>query len=153
MILSGTLHWMISQSIFLLAIDFYDEEGKPDDYSTTMNMEHPWQDYRTLGFSPAAILSVIIMASIMVVSIVGMGCISYRRGMPLAGSNSRAISAACHSLGDGEADQGRGQEALEKLQWGVMETGEDGLGHCGFSSNHVTAPVEGEVYAGSKGCH
>ncbi|KAF2832862.1 hypothetical protein CC86DRAFT_461346 [Ophiobolus disseminans] len=148
-ILSGTIHWMISQSIFLLAIDFYDALGKVDD-SYRAGMPYASRDYRTLGFSPAAIVSVIVMASVMVIAIIGMGYIPYSKGIPLAGSNSMAISAACHPMGENEGDENERTTAFEKLQWGVIKTSQDGVGHCGFSSNHVTAPVEGAVYTGAK---
>jgi hypothetical protein len=147
-VLSGTLHWIISQSIFLLAIDFYDSLGNPDD-SYREGMPYAARDYRTLGFSPSAILSVIVLALLMIISIVGMGYIPYKGGIPLAGSNSMAISAACHPANDCNADEGGISTAFERLQWGVMKTSQDGVGHCGFSSEQVTAPVEGEMYAGS----
>jgi hypothetical protein len=137
---------MISQSIFLLAIDFYDEEGHPDATSTYVN--NTGREFRTLGFSPAAILSVIILASLMAISVIVIGYIPYKRGMPLAGSNSRAISAACHPIDNGEAGEPGSADALTRLRWGVMKKSQGGIGHCGFSGNDVTAPIEGEVYAG-----
>ncbi|CAO2650076.1 Nn.00g013680.m01.CDS01 [Neocucurbitaria sp. VM-36] len=139
--LSGALHWLVSQSIFLEAIDFYDEFGAKGSGATYSD-----ENFTTLGFSPSAIISVIVLGSLMVISIVGFGYVPYRRGMPLAGSCSMAISAACHNLGQEETD---GDMAAEKkLQWGVVSMGHDGVGHCAFSTNDVEAPVKGEVYAG-----
>ncbi|KAI4956912.1 hypothetical protein J4E86_005384 [Alternaria arbusti] len=142
MVLSGTLHWLVSQSIFLIAIDFYDPFGKPGTGSDASNMPF---DYKTLGYSPPAIISVIVLGGLMVISIVAFGYTPYARGMPLAGSCSMAISAACHPT----EQVGSGQNIAEKkLQWGVVSTGADGLGHCAFSAENVGAVVEGKMYGG-----
>lgn len=138
------LHWMVSQSIFLLAIDFYDALGAE---GTGVSGE---LDYRTLGFSPNAIVSVIVLTSVMVISMIGAGYIPYKSGMPLAGSNSMAISSACHSTVEDQESGAGAAAAFEKLKWGVIIENAGGVGHCGFSSNHVSAPVEGQMYAGDQ---
>lgn len=133
MVLSGTLHWLVSQSIFLISIDFYDETGKAyEGRSIKTNL-------KTLGYSPIAIVSVIVMATCMVVLIIAFGYIPYRQGMPLAGSCSMAISAACHPVDEDRPSQ-------EKVQWGVVSASNDGIGHCSFSSKPVNTPVKGETY-------
>ena len=68
-------------------------------------------------------------------------------GMPLAGSCSAAISAACHAP---EADV---NASLKRLKWGVVaQEGSDSsykdVGHCCFTSLDVEAPVAGKWYAG-----
>ncbi|KAH9878106.1 hypothetical protein J1614_003323 [Plenodomus biglobosus] len=136
MVLSGTLHWLVSQSIFLIAIDYYDAFGQPLPY----NPESLGGGYTTLGFSPSAIVTVMVLGSLMMGSIIAIGYVPYRGGMPVAGSCSMAISAACHVEEDGP------NAAAEKLQWGVVSVGEDGVGHCAFSTNEVRAPVEGAIY-------
>ncbi|KAF2127857.1 hypothetical protein P153DRAFT_376803 [Dothidotthia symphoricarpi CBS 119687] len=141
MILSG-LHWLVSQSIFLVAIDFYDFRGN---FGNSGGDRFGWPDVKTCGFSPIAILSVIILGVLMLVAIVGFGYVPYKRGMTLVGSCSMAISAACHP-GD-HVD--RSIVALQKLQSGVVCTDDDVVGHCGFSAEEVEAPVIGEVYGGS----
>ncbi|RYN29959.1 hypothetical protein AA0113_g682 [Alternaria arborescens] len=139
MVLSGTLHWLVSQSIFLVAIDFYDTFGNPGSaWSCGLG-------YKTLGYSPPAMASVIVLAGIMVISIIAFGYIPYKRGMPLAGTCSMAISAACHPavrVEDGNSI------AEQKLKWGVVSTGVDGLGHCAFSAGNVGAIVKGRLYGG-----
>ena len=66
--------------------------------------------------------------------------------MPIAGSCSAAISAACHRPVE-DIDAG-----LKKVMWGVVEEMEDdAIGHCCFSSQPVTAPEVGKVYAGMLG--
>jgi hypothetical protein len=100
--------------------------------------------FLTCGYSPIAMLAVIIVGFFMVVAAVGFGYIPYKTGMPLAGSSSLAISATCHP----EEDPGTGEDALsrQKLQWGVVSTGLDGVGHCAFSSKEVGPLQDGRVY-------
>jgi hypothetical protein len=134
MVLSGTLHWFVSQSIFLVAIDFYDWNGAPPKEN----------GFTTLGYSPPAIISVIVLCGVMVISTIAFGYVPYVRGMTLAGSSSMAISAACHPA----CQRGEDGESIaeKKLQWGVVSTGVDGIGRCAFSARKVTAPVKGELY-------
>ncbi|KAF2475426.1 uncharacterized protein BDR25DRAFT_279479 [Lindgomyces ingoldianus] len=140
MVLSGILHWLVSQSIFLVAIDIYDSEGRPD---TLFSDSDGW---KTCGYSPIAIISVLIFGIFMVAAGVGFGYWKFKPGIPLAGSCSAAISAACHS---GEWDGVEGARAVcEIVQWGVVGKGGDGVGHCAFSSKEVERPEIGAVYAG-----
>ncbi|KAH7348020.1 hypothetical protein BKA66DRAFT_309730 [Pyrenochaeta sp. MPI-SDFR-AT-0127] len=152
MILSGTLHWLVSQSIFLIAIDYYgpfdhtsNAPMSPTPYTQKISKARISGDgYKTLGFSPSAIISVIVLGGVMVIAMVVVGYVPYKRGMTLAGSCSLAISAACHGL---ETERGGDTIAAEKLQWGVVGKHMEGVGHCAFSAREVGTPVEGEVYS------
>lgn len=65
--------------------------------------------------------------------------------MPLIGSCSAAISAACHPL------QNDPDASLLPVMWGAVAVeSEDAVGHCCFSSLEVSPPVDGKVYAGLK---
>lgn len=136
--LSGTLHLVVSQCLFVVSVDFYDALGQPDigsDRDTTLNR---------CGYSRYAMLAVFVLGILMIAAVVGIGFIPYKRGMPLVASCSVAISAACHP------DHAEGElEALseQKLQWGVVSTDEDGIGHCAFSSREVGPVVKGCIYA------
>jgi hypothetical protein len=123
----------------LIAIDFYDANGEP---GSGIGTSDPF-DYKTLGYSPPAIISVIVLGGLMVISIITFGYIPYKRGMTLAGSSSMAISAACHSV-----ERGGGSDSIaeKKLQWGVVSTGVDEIGHCAFSAKEVKVPIKGELY-------
>jgi hypothetical protein len=153
MVLSGTLHWLVSQSIFLIAIDFYDVFGKFG--SGSLPSDEPLyndgvysSDMKTCGYSPIAMISVLVLGSFMLFAIIAFGYVPYKRGMTLCGSCSMAISAACHLDKDVDAD---GEAtATDKLQWGVIGTTENGVGHCGFSADSVGTPVVGQVYAGTR---
>ncbi|KAF2871414.1 hypothetical protein BDV95DRAFT_606853 [Massariosphaeria phaeospora] len=141
MALSGLLHWLVSQSIFLLAIDFYDYAG-----SRTVGKDGLPGGFKTCGYSPIAIISVIIVAVITLLMGFGFGWIPFKPGINLAGSCSAAISAACH---DTEWANGGGREAsAQDLQWGVVSRTNDGIGHCCFSVREVELPRDGELYAG-----
>ncbi len=81
----------------------------------------------------------------MVISMIASGYIQYKRGMPLAGTCSLAISAACHPTDRVESGQSIGEK---KLQWGVVSTSDDEVGHCAFSADGVGAVVKGKLYGG-----
>lgn len=117
--MSGLLHWLVSQSIFLAVVAEYDAEGN------LLNSVA----VATCGFSPVAI---------------GLGCRRFDGSMPLVGSCSAAISAACH------APPWDSHASTQALQWGSVSgmTSPDGIGHCCFSSGVVSDPVPGQEYAG-----
>ena len=150
LVLSGVMHWLISQSIFVVAVDYYNAVGYPggDDERFFPNAT----TFKTCGYSPIAIISVIIVGVFMVLAIIAVGFVPYKRGMPLAGSCSLAVSAACHPAewegklhGDGTEQQN--VAATGQLKWGVVSTGQDGIGHCSFSEGAVKAPEIGKKYA------
>jgi hypothetical protein len=133
LVMSGALHWLVSQSIFLARVIVRDEMG----------IEDVNESISTAGYSCIAIISAIILGSIIVLFGILTGLRSYKEGMPLVGSSSAAISAACHRLrNDPDA-------STLSVLWGAVEkTG--AVGHCCFSSLDVSPPVEGEVYAGEE---
>lgn len=137
MLLSAVLHWLVSQSIFLVSIDFYSLYG---DFRN--------QSLASCGYSPIAIIAVLILGISMLVGGVAVGFIKYKPGVHLVGSSSAAISAACH-LGKNEGSHGS-VVAMQKIRWGALNgTGRDGVGHCGFSARAVGVPVKGMMYAGT----
>ncbi|KZM27396.1 hypothetical protein ST47_g1466 [Ascochyta rabiei] len=149
-ILSGTLHWLVSQSIFLVSIDLYDYmDNKSVAGQDWLRYSVGWEEDRplsitTCGYSPIAIIFALFIGSLMLVALLGVGFIPYKHSMPLAGSCSMAISAACHpEVSDRE------QLSTQKLQWGVETAVRDheGVGHCSFSASPVGSPVEGHTYA------
>ena len=86
-VISGTLHWLVSQSIFLVVLEAYVDDGIP----------YVEGDLTTYGYSPVAILTTIIVGTLVLALGIANGCRRYEmNGIPLAGSCSAAISAACH---------------------------------------------------------
>ena len=140
-ILSGTLHWLVSQSIFVVAIDVYDAEGILD---VQVGLSTDAAN-KTCGYSPIAMLTVVILGVLMFAAVIGFGHIPYKRGMPLAGSSSLAISAACHP--EHKPRMESELLAVRKLQWGIVSTSRDEIGHCAFSSEEVGPLLKGRTYA------
>ena len=147
MVLSVTLHWLVSQSIFLVAIELYEVNGDLRVFdSNSVRLFDSQSDLKTLGYSPLAIIAVLALGGLMVISMVAFGYIPYKRGMPLAGTCSLAISAACHPTEQVEGDE---NIAEKMLQWGVVSIGDDEIGHCAFSADEVGAVVKGKLYGGT----
>ena len=136
---SSMLHWLVSQSIFLARVNIigYDDNGA----------EVERAGVSTCGYSPIAMIFVIILGSIVVLLGIFFGFRKSRGDMPLAGSCSAAISAACHPP---EADV---NASLKRVMWGVVaedcfQYEGESVGHCSFTSAKVAAPVVGKCYAG-----
>ncbi|KAJ4183654.1 hypothetical protein NW755_009688, partial [Fusarium falciforme] len=121
-------------SVFIVPMQF--ERAREDHFATT------------LGYSPIAIIAVTVAAAAMALVVIISG---YRRlptAMPVVGSCSLGIAAACHGLGGAE----RTDETLVPLRWGAMTHPEEGSafdesGHCGFSGDYVDEPRVGAKYA------
>ncbi|KAJ4299332.1 hypothetical protein N0V90_004577 [Kalmusia sp. IMI 367209] len=136
MAMSGVLHWLVSQSIFLVSVDVYDWDG-----SHTTGVQGDW---KSTGYSPISIFTTVILGLVMTLAAAAFGFIPFKEGMNVAGSCSAAISAACHDL-----EEVDGHEAARgRLQWGVVGVNADGVGHCAFSTTEVEMPKVGQVYAG-----
>lgn len=146
MLLSGVLHWLVSQSIFFVAIESYDHQGVQHDYSNHVGSLDPGN--LTCGYSPIAITFVIILAIVMMLFVVGAGLQRYESGIPVAGSCSVVLSAACHVEGDNTKSS---EMASKPVQWGVTRSGgEHEVGHCAFSDTKVTFPQQFAMYAGKR---
>jgi hypothetical protein len=140
---TATLHWLLSESIFLVfveAILFDDGEYSSADriWSRTVS-----EYLITCGYSPSAMLASIMVAALMVSCIIGIGFVKLPSSMPVASSCSAAIAAACHTMNE-NVDRDR---AEKKLMWGDVRQDRDGIGHCQFSEQEVSRPKEGKLYA------
>ncbi|KAL4914499.1 hypothetical protein BDW62DRAFT_213385 [Aspergillus aurantiobrunneus] len=141
MVASATLHWLISQSPFLVGIEAYDQ----------MWVRAPDNDLITCGYTPVAVVSAMSVGGFMFLCLVGLAFRKFASGMSVAGSCSLAIAAACHPNYDpnlNEEDQGldtpEGMEFLP-LKWGAVPVQGD-LGHCSFSSAEVESPKAVVMY-------
>ncbi|CUS09939.1 unnamed protein product, partial [Tuber aestivum] len=135
MTLSGLLHWLASQSIFLARVEISDPAG--GEISSTIS---------GLGYSCIATIFVLILAALAFLTATGMGYRRFAGEIATVGSCSAAISAACHAWGeDSEAIIGK------KVRWGDVGIVPNlGVRHLTFSSSEqVGKPVFGEVYAGA----
>ncbi|EHA28141.1 hypothetical protein ASPNIDRAFT_189221, partial [Aspergillus niger ATCC 1015] len=86
MIASMLLHWLVSGSLFYVAINPIDMLG---------NTVHANQVI-TCGYGPIAIVFALILGGVMTSTVVGLGMRRFASQMPIAGSCSAAVSAACH---------------------------------------------------------
>ncbi|RDW76904.1 uncharacterized protein DSM5745_06896 [Aspergillus mulundensis] len=144
MLASAILHWLISQSLFLVGIEAYDLRWRR---STD-------RDLITCGYNPVAVVSSIAVAVVMLGCLVWMGFrkFSSGTGIPIAGSCSLAMAVACHPRFDANLDEeGLGRnvsgERMEylPLQWGAVPVSGE-IGHCTFTSEEVEVPEEGRIY-------
>ncbi|KAF9061623.1 hypothetical protein BDP27DRAFT_1485813 [Rhodocollybia butyracea] len=133
MVYSALLHWLLSQSIFVVAVTFWD--GDLIDTSNSIT---------TCGYSPAAMILTAIAGGSLILSSLVVGCFKHLKSdMPLVGSCSKAIAAACHPPEDGS-------DPLKPMKWGVVpkspNSSNPATGHISFSSGEVSAPVPGRYY-------
>ena len=104
-ICSGTLHWMVSQSLFPVNITYFDEIGN----------ERPDLAINACGWSPIAVVFTLILGGIMVLVLCVLGCRKLHTGMPVMRSNSLDIGAACHP------PVPNGDMALEAVSYGAAD--------------------------------
>ncbi|KAL0261157.1 hypothetical protein SLS55_004853 [Diplodia seriata] len=134
MLFSSLLHWIISQSIFLVKVDRRDARGGYHKISTI-----------TCGYSPLGMIITLLVGVLFMLSIAALGIRKLKPGIPLAGSCSAAISAACHGP--------EGTSERQPLMWGAIpgeefETEDHPVvGHCALSNGPVEMPVSGNMYA------
>jgi hypothetical protein len=125
------MHFLISRSLFLVRILVFDYNSLPE----------PGKNISACGFSPLAILVVIIALLVMMVFLLVCSLRALPLGGPVVGTCGWVISAACHSPVD-EVDA-----AFKAVKWGVTEPGSvDKPGHCCLSSHKVEEPVVDYMY-------
>jgi hypothetical protein len=149
MTLSGALHWLCSQGIFFVHVEILRLEKLWGGYKSPGREGATVIDYMNCGYSPIAILAVIVLGCVMLIIAIVLGRFRYKTPMPVSGSCSASISAACHM----PETERREQAALLPVLWGV--TGNEWVaevnaevGHCSFSSEEVSKPEDGMLYAG-----
>ena len=119
--------------MFLAYVNVFDEYGKLDGS----------ESISTIGYSCIAIFFSVVAGSIAVIAGILNGFRRYDAGIPLVGSCSAAISAACHQPKDDLT------ASVLPVKWGVVEPGFGvGHGHCCLTSLEVRPPTAGELYAG-----
>ena len=131
MISSALLHWLVSQILFLIRLSLYTGDSET----------HPERTISTLGLSPMAIIFVILASCLVMAIALFSGSRKLRPGLPLVGSCSAGISAACHPPAQDI------KVSKVPLMWGTVET-EGEYGHCCFTHKPVNMPFQGEEYAG-----
>lgn len=135
MVCSGVLHWLISQSVFLATIESYDVDREL----------MPRSRIATCGFSPPITIVVMVVGVLVLMGTIVLSRKKFLLNMPIIGSCSVAISAACQAPG-----YERDTPCLKSVQWGVVPSmvDETGSGHCTFSSLAVEEVKRDQTYAG-----
>lgn len=137
MLASSLMHWILSQSLFLVRVDFLDKNGVPG----TSIGDYNGSTISLPGYLPGAVLGTIILGSVMLLAIFLMSFPSLASAMPLAGSKRSAICAACQRPDDDE------EAASKAVTWGaVSHAEEDRPGHWCVTSFVVEEPVVGGLY-------
>ncbi|PUU76459.1 hypothetical protein B9Z19DRAFT_1194722 [Tuber borchii] len=134
MTLSGLLHWLTSQSIFLARVDIWEPFGR--EVSRTIS---------TVGYSCIATIFALSLGVLALMTAIGMGYKPFAAEITTVGSCSAAISAACHaSEADLEGIVGK------KVRWGgVGCVPSIRVKHLTFSSEEgVRKPEFDWAYAG-----
>ena len=134
LIAMGVLHWLVSQSIFLVRIAVIDQNGMQD-YS---------REVGGCGWSPDALIATVILGAFIILALFGVGFRKLPNGMPIVSSCSAAISAACH-----RAESDGDDAVLYPLQYGVVKGQNERIQQVGFSAQEVQ-PLEEEVIYGCR---
>jgi hypothetical protein len=142
MAVSGLLHWLVSQSGFLIDIEGYEWDDQSGEYTQAMKENNGLQTPHlvTCGFSPMAMVFVILLIAAMVVAIVAAGFRRFRSGMPVASSCSLAISAACHPVLDGMKT---GDLDRSRLRWVFLGLDINGAERWSFLNKEMCASKDG----------
>jgi hypothetical protein len=132
MVTSATLHWLLSQSFFLVRVDFFERNS---------NRASEGKSKSACGYSSLSLLILLIVSFVLMSAISWAISRRMQQRIPNAGSCSLVISAACHPI-KGEVDA-----HLEQVKWVVVQFQEDnGTRHCSFSADPVKKPEAGVTY-------
>jgi hypothetical protein len=144
------LHWLVARSIFLLQVKVFNNAGA----------EKPDGAIHVCGYSPFAILVALCVGAVILSILVALSLMrKLHGGIPVVGSCSAAISAACHSpvpvIREGNStseDWTPVADAFVPLMYGVMLNRQDAEArqwqkpHAGFSSGPVMPLRDGVHY-------
>jgi hypothetical protein len=137
MIVSAFLHWLVSQSFFLVSVQVYRYDAAEGWVPALNNAASRF----SIGYSPLPMLVGVATGGLLLVGILAAGFAPFKTAMPVVSSCSAAISAACQPLEEDDSEA-----AISAVQWGVMGRLKNGFKHCGFSSKDVGQPVVGRSY-------
>ncbi|KAL4905364.1 hypothetical protein BDW74DRAFT_177738 [Aspergillus multicolor] len=103
-----------------------------------------------MEYSPPAIVAGLCVGVLLPLGVLAFGARRFKSGMPVAGSCSLAIVAACHPRvekgGDNEDELGI---EYRQVKWDVeleLELEVREVGHCTFSDSKAHPPVDGPMY-------
>lgn len=128
--ISGVLHWLLSQTLFLVRLEKRKLNGDLYPESTC-----------ACGYSPLSLLVFTLVFLILLLVLLFLLLRKMYICVPAAGHSSAVISAACHPPQDDI------NAHLKVVSWGVVENPDgEKIGHCTFTSQYATLPREGNLY-------
>ncbi|KAH8678758.1 hypothetical protein BGZ60DRAFT_401781 [Tricladium varicosporioides] len=140
MVIMTAMHYLLSASLFV--VDIVTFKFGDNGYLIVDESGDGVQGW-LLNFSPLAIIFVLCVSILLIALPIILSLFKLQPGIPMVGSSSAFISAACHP------PPGEGDAGLLPVQWGVVNTTIDpktGVGTCSISSGEVSAPIEGQLY-------
>ena len=139
MIMFAILHWLASESLFLVDVEHYERNQSGDQGG---GWTKKYEEF-TGGYSLLALVITIFAGTITVLALLISGLQKLKSPMPIVGNCSAVIAAACIP-----ATYEEGEIAAEsEVQWGVIGPSNGDVGHCGFSMHPVEWPEAGKWYA------
>ena len=140
------MHFLISQAIYLVRVQWYTEAGIPSKSFFISDV----------GFSPIGILVSCCVGALLILFQVFHSLRPLKARIPLHGNKSVAISAACHPGTRSENGQSvlfyhpEANMALKPVMWGAIVQPKDDneIGHCSFTADPVEMPERGRRYQG-----
>lgn len=119
MALQILLHWFMAQSIFLVQMTAYNQDG------SIYQMSDFEEKMINCGFSPMGIVFTVITSLLLVLSSVVLMCRRFPEGSPpMVSTCSAAISAACHPFVSEQHMEYR------EMIWTASKRFDYGVGHC-----------------------
>lgn len=127
---SGVLHWLISQTLFLVRLD----EMRDNQSWDKIGSRAAW------GVSGSAYLTFIVVLWLLLVTVAGIAGTDFTERVPFAGTSSWVISAACHPPASDY------RPALQEVCWGQVEDSVvlDGEKQYCFASSAVLVQSKNE---------
>jgi len=105
---SGLLHWLMSQSLYLANISLIPRDGTLPRHD----------EITTVAFAPQPMVWLVVLALLMAGAVLANGMRRFGGQMSIVGSNSAAISAACHL--EMMPERRRREMVLRKMAWGEI---------------------------------
>lgn len=132
-ILMVLLHWLISQSIFLVRSSSYTFDG----------IRRPGAPSSEVGFSSPGILLSLVIGLLLLLFLAFVASQKATFRLPVVSTSSAAISAACHPAAKDQS------AALLPVRWGVIPSKSypGDVGHCSFNTHAETHDaIVGHLY-------
>jgi len=127
---SGVLHWLMSETLFLVRADVRNRNGELLDV----------ESFSACGYSLSSLLAMVLVGFVPIFVTGWVVTRPLKQRVPFAAGNSLVVSAACHAPAD-DVDV-----HLKKVIWGEVGSFK-GVGHCSLTSGETRRPVPGTRYA------